>query len=76
MLGKVPKLWEREWRGLPEYVQRNMHPRRSLIVHFRRKEDVEKFAELVGSKISPKTKFVWWPPARRIKSADMLYVEE
>lgn len=75
LLGHVPKFWEREWQGMPEFVQRNMHPRRSVIVHFRSEEDVEKFAEMTGARIGPKTKFIWWPPAERIKSADMLYVE-
>ena len=76
LLGIVPKLWEREWRGMPEYIQRDMHPTRSIIVHFRNEQDVQAFAKLVKARITHKTKFVWYPGIKPIKPSDMEYVEE
>jgi hypothetical protein len=41
-------------------------PERTLYVHFASRKDVEGFANLVGQKIGPKTKYIWFPEAERL----------
>jgi hypothetical protein len=52
---------EDHWRGMPEFFQQDLMPARTLFVHFEKDEDVQKFAELVGQKITPKTKYIYFP---------------
>jgi len=75
LLGDVPRLWEREWKGMPEFIQRDMEPRKTIRVHFRSKKDMRDFSKLIGHPITMMTKFVWWPPAKKFKYGTMRYVE-
>ena len=49
--------WEKHWKDMPEFSQEDLTPVQSIIVHFYTKEDAQDFAELVGSRITSKTKF-------------------
>lgn len=66
----------KEWRDMPEFEMEDLTSYRKIYVHFRNEEDIQKFAELVGQKISPKQKSLWFPymPPRRY--ADKIYVDE
>lgn len=55
--------WEEHWKGMPEFNQDNLMPWQTMKVHFRCKEDRESFAELLEQKITPLTKYVWYPKA-------------
>lgn len=50
----------KEWRGMPEFEMDNLIGR-TIIVHFKEEKDVQKFAKLVGQKITNKTKYIWFP---------------
>jgi len=76
LLKSLPTFWEREWQGLPEFLQNDKRPRRTLLMHFRNEEDVQLFAKLVGQKITPRTKFVWYPPMPKFSYAQLRYVEK
>lgn len=52
---------ETEWQGMPEFVQNDEMPKRTLKVHFDHEKDVQTFAKCVGQKITDKTKFIWFP---------------
>ena len=59
-----PKDWWKEyWKGMPEFVQEDLEPYRTLHVHFESAEDVEKFAQLIQQDISPKKASIWFPEA-------------
>lgn len=62
-----------EWVGMPEYVNEDKMPHRSIIVHFANGESVEQFLKLVGQTISEKTKFIWYPQAEIERTADKVY---
>ena len=49
---------EKEWVGMPEYLQEDKQGCRSIVVHFKDKVDVENFAKLVQQKITQKTKSI------------------
>lgn len=51
---------QKEWRDMPEFVQ-NKQKELCIIVRFRTEEDLKKFGELVGQKLTPKTKSIWYP---------------
>jgi hypothetical protein len=68
------------WQGMPEFESRDLHPHRTIHVHFDNDQDVEAFAKLLGAKITPKTKYLWYPvrPATLPASdgTGLLYTDE
>jgi len=65
-----------EWQDMPEFVQEDLTPYRVLNVRFRNEQDVQKFAELMGQKITPKLKTIWFPYAEPRAVAHLRYVDE
>ena len=65
-----------EWQDMPEFVQEDLTPYRVLNVRFRNEEDVQKFAELMGQKITPKLKTIWFPYAEPRTVAHLRYIDE
>ena len=50
-----------EWFGMPEFVQEKKEPFAKIICRFETKEDLDAFAQLIGQKLTPKTKSIWHP---------------
>jgi len=48
---------------------------RKIVVHFRNQEDIDKFAELIGQKIT-KAPSLWYPEWEKRRYADKRYVDE
>jgi len=65
-----------EWVGMPEFIQEDLSPVRTLYVHFATHEDVEAFAELVGQTLTPKTRYIWYPKAEVLIANDKRYADE
>ena len=63
-----------ERKGMPEFEQDDLNPTRQVIVSFRDEKAVQDFAELVGSKISPKTKSIWYPHQEWDSTIDHVWV--
>lgn len=51
-----------EWRGMPEFLQTDRRPWRRLTVNFDSYEDMQKFGEIVGVKLTPQSDTIWYPP--------------
>lgn len=75
-LPDVARLWEqhnedehisKHWRGMPEYESEDQKGVQIIIVHFETREDVERFAELMGQNITDRTKWIWYPAKERLK---------
>ena len=47
--------WEEEWQNMPEFVQKDLTPAKTLYVHFRNLEDIETFAQLIGQTVTELT---------------------
>ena len=62
-----------EWHDMPEYVQEDQEPWKSLPVHFESREALDAFAELVGQNIGPKARSIWYPAADIGHFADKRY---
>lgn len=49
------------WVGMPEFVQNKQEPFSTLICRFETQQDLDDFAKLIGQKLTPKTKSIWFP---------------
>ena len=77
--GKVVKKkneeWKKEWQDMPEFEMEDLSSFRKIVVHFRNQEDIDKFAELIGQKIT-KAPSLWYPEWEKRRYADKRYVDE
>ena len=67
--------WKKEWQGMPEFEMEDLSSFRKIVVHFRNQEDIDKFAELIGQKIT-KAPSIWYPEWEKRRYADKRYVDE
>ncbi len=65
-----------EWKGMPEFNQEDKESFRDIIVHFKDQQAVDKFAALTNQKLTPKTKFIWFPQAEIERYSDKEYRDE
>lgn len=68
--------WQSEWQNMPEFVQNNLEPFKSITVHFASEEDMLLFAKLVEQTITEITKSIWFPKAIIGKNKNRRYVDE
>ena len=55
---------EKEWVGMPEFIQEDLTAYRTIIINFDNEEDVKKFAKIIKQRITPLTKSIWYPKAQ------------
>ena len=61
-----------EWQQMQEFVQEKQEPFAQIIFRFETEDDLDAFAELIGQKLTGKTKSAWHPhrphrdPERRV----------
>lgn len=67
--------WRKEWAGMPEFVQEDLSSYKSVKVHFRNEQDFLAFQELIGQKITPKQKALWFPEWEPRRYAHLRYVD-
>lgn len=67
--------WEQEWQGMPEFSQPNLKPFQSITVHFETEEDRKEFEKLLQRTLTDKTKWIYFPQNRKIKS-NYKYINE
>jgi hypothetical protein len=68
--------WNDEWTDMPEFLQEDLKPFMSVIVHFKNKEDIEKFGKLVDHKFTYKTKSIWFPKFDQEKPSEFVYIRD
>lgn len=71
-----PDDWKEEWEGMPEFVQEDSAPYRTIQMHFRNEAHIREFAELLGQNITEKTKSMWHPKLERQNHDDLRYIDE
>jgi hypothetical protein len=67
--------WEKEWQGMPEFIQEDQSPFISVTIHFRNKSDFDKFFLLINQ-VPTKRKSYWFPKCIPRKVADKRYCDE
>ena len=60
--------WEDHWKGMPDYEQNKAHHTK-IQVKFTCPEDMVKFGELIGQKITPKTRGIWYPAPEGVRES-------
>jgi hypothetical protein len=73
---KPKESWEDHWDGMPEFKNKDIQSHRSIIVHFRSDEDVERFAKKMRQKISPKVRSIWYPYMAPMIACNKRYYDE
>jgi hypothetical protein len=68
--------WQKEWEGMPEFVQEKQKPYQELKIRFRNEQDLQDFAELIGQKLTKKTKSLWFPKLIRGINSNKRYSNE
>jgi len=53
--------WQKEWQGMPEFVQEKKKAYAQIIVRFDSEESLQEFAKLIDQKLTRKTKSIWHP---------------
>ena len=62
---------EKDWKGMPEFVQPEAGPFRTISVHFKDQGSVDAFARLIGQDLTEKTKWVWYPEIVKAAAAQV-----
>jgi len=62
-----------EWRGMPEFDQKDKSAFRTIPIHFKDQNAVDKFAKLVKAKITEETRYLWFPEIEIETYADKRY---
>ena len=62
-----------EWEGMPEFKQEDKTPQKQIIVSFKNEKDMQLFSELIGQKLTNKTKSIWYPKVEIEKYMDKRY---
>lgn len=68
--------WEKEWVGMPEFIQNDLEAKFSVRVNFETETDMYEFAKLVNQKITFKTQSIWFPKVERVVAIDKLWVDK
>jgi len=68
--------WYPEWQNMPEFKMNDNNSFRKIVVHFSCQDDINKFAELIGQRITRKQLSLWFPEQEIRKTADKRYVDE
>jgi hypothetical protein len=67
--------YEIEWKGMPEFNMTPEIPLLTIKVSFKTKEDIGKFSELIGQKVSFTMENYWFPKLNRNAFSELKYYD-
>jgi len=67
---------QKEWQGMPEYIQEKQEAYASIIMRFRNKEDLMEFAKLINQNLTYRTQSIWYPKLLIGECVDKRWVNE
>lgn len=76
ILGEEDETMPFYWDGMPEYNNVQIKPYKSVKVHFRNKEDYERFAALMEQDMTEKTIYIWYPEKENNNKRFAFYIDE
>jgi hypothetical protein len=66
----------KEWKDMPEFVQKKQVPYKELVVRFETEKDLKNFARLIDQTVNKGTKGIWFPKLDlRIRSG-LRYIDD
>jgi hypothetical protein len=72
----IEDIYQSEWKGMPEFNMTPEVPILTIKLNFKTKEDIEKFSELIGQKITFNTENYWYPKLNRKAFSEKKYHDE
>jgi len=57
----IKEEWEKEWIGMPEFVQNKQEAYAQIIIRFNCENDLQEFADKIKQPLTRKTKSIWYP---------------
>jgi hypothetical protein len=74
-LFETTDIYQEHWQDMPEFMQENLMPWKTVYVHFRNLEDMQDFQALIGQRFNFETKFIWYPQAKPFEAKKYRYVD-
>ncbi len=68
--------WREEWQDMPEFVQEDQMPYKTINVHFKNRADMDAFAKLLNCKLTDTSKYIWYPLIKINNTIDYRYDDE
>ena len=68
--------YEKEWEGMPEFEQEDLSAIKMIKVNFATIADMDTFSDLVGQKITERTRSIWFPKAELLSQTNKVYQDE
>lgn len=69
--------WKEEWKDMPEFITDDITAFHQVLVSFENKDDIRKFAELLGQKIHTSTKSIWFPKVtEKMSFGNFIYTQK
>ncbi len=66
----------KEWNGMPEFIQNDEGPYKTVKVHFTCQKDVDEFASLIQQRISKDTKWIYCPKQEKANLLKKVCVDD
>ena len=67
---------ETEWVGMPEFEMQKVRPFSAITIRFETAEDLAAFADLIGQRLTDKTKSIWHPHKPHALPDKKMYFDE
>ncbi len=68
--------WREQWVDMPEFDQERIPFYKKLAINFESEEDYQKFATLIEQKLTVKTRSIWYPQHKPVKTNIMRWIVE
>jgi hypothetical protein len=73
---EIENEWQKEWKGMPEFSQEDQTSWKSVIIHFESREDMDQLSELIGQKLTFRTRSIWFPKAEIGRYANKVFIKK
>lgn len=72
----VNSRWKEHWKEMPEFVQEENPPFRTVHMKFRNENHYQEFAKRIGQDLTDKTKSIWYPELETTANRLLRWVED
>ena len=67
----ITEIWEKDWKDMPEFNQKDNQSFRHVIVHFKDNNSVIEFFKIINQHDTGKTKTIWFPPQKNMNTVNL-----
>lgn len=68
--------WKDHWIGMPEFIQDDKTPYKSIKINFQTEQDYLLFQETIKQKLTSKTKSIWFPYIEKTDHSKLKYIDK